>query len=118
MKYFYSHIIEIESITASLDEVEFTAEQKIHLAFLIDSMIHHTVLDTIFYHLPQEHHAYFVERLKINPEDKAIMDFLISKLDNIESQIKESVEEVKKDLHKDIKESKRISDKKGEKIND
>lgn len=116
MKYFYSHIIEIETVVSQLDEIDLNQDQKNHLAYLVDTTIHHTVLDTIFAQLPVEEHAYFVEKLKMNPEDKEIMDFLISKLDNIENQIIRSVEELKKELHKDLKEAKVLAlrNKKGE----
>lgn len=112
MKYFYSHIIEIESIVVELDQMDLSDEQKSHLATLVDSTIHHTVLDVIFTNLPEEHKTILVEKIKIDPKDREIMEFLKNNTENIEEQIKEVVEELKKELKADLAAAKKI---KGEK---
>lgn len=107
MKYFYEEIIEIESVLIELDELELKDEHKKHLAKLVDSTIHHTVLDIILSKLPQEEKAVFLARLKNNPRDKELRKFLNTKVEGIEKDIKEAVEKLKKELHEDIKEAKK-----------
>lgn len=108
MKYFYAEIIEIESITVKLDELELTDDQKLQLAISIDSIIHHTVLDIAFSHLALEDKRAFAEKVKTDPTDKTLMDFLRDKIDNIEEEIVQAVEQLKQELHKDIIEAKKM----------
>lgn len=105
MAYFYSHLVEIDSITLALDEMNLSDTQKKHLASLIDSTIHHEVLDIIFSKLSLKDKEMLMHKIKKNPEDKEIMKILNEKVDNIESDIKEAVIKLKMQLHEDIKEA-------------
>lgn len=107
MAYFYSHLVEIESITLKLDELNLSDSQKKHLASLIDSTIHHTILDIIFSKLSEKDKELLVEKIKNDPEDKEIMKILNEKVENIETEIKEAVSKLKKQLHEDIEGAKK-----------
>lgn len=107
MSYFYSHIINIESLITSLDELDLTSPQKRHLSELIDSTIHHVVLDVILSKLSDEDKKIFIVRLKKDPDDKQLMEFLNSKLASLEKDIDRAVNELKTELHKDIVNSKK-----------
>lgn len=107
MSRFYSHIVEIESIVVALDGMDLSAEQKSHLAGLVDSTIHHTVLDIIFSKLSEKDKAVFAARLKANPDDKELMKFLNDRVEGIEEEIAEAVKKLKEELHEDIKEAKK-----------
>lgn len=102
MAYFYSHLVEIESITLALEEMNLSDSQKKHLASLIDSTIHHTILDIIFSKLSEKDKELLADKIKNNPEDKEIMKILKEKVENIEVEIKEAVSKIKKELHEDI----------------
>lgn len=104
MKQFYAHLIEIESIVIELDKMDLTKEQKIHLASLIDSTLHHTVLDIILSQLSDNDKRAFLHNLNENDHNK-IWKFLNEKVDNIEDKIKKAVEGLKVELHKDLKEA-------------
>lgn len=108
MRYFYSEIIEIESVITSLDELDLTGEQKTHLAHLLDSTVHHTVLDAAFSCLSPEDKLVFGEKVKSDPADKTLLAFLNERVDNIEEEMVKAVEQLKQELQKDIKEAKRI----------
>ncbi|MDO8639047.1 MAG: hypothetical protein Q7R43_05725 [Candidatus Daviesbacteria bacterium] len=105
MAYFYSHLVEIESVTLALDNMNLSYSQKKHLASLIDSTIHHTILDLIFSKLSKTDKELLVEKIKKNPEDKEIMKILNDKVENIDMEIKEAVSKLKKELHEDMEES-------------
>lgn len=105
MKFFYSHLIEIESVIVKLDELDLTSEQKHHLAGLVDSTIHNTVLDIILSKLSESDKEAFLHRLKKDPEDEEIMNFVNSKVEGIEKDITEAVKKLKEELHEDIKEA-------------
>lgn len=102
MAYFYSHLVEIESITLALDELHLSDSQKKHLASLIDSTIHHEILDIIFSKLSSDDKEMLMNKIKNDPEDKEIMKILNEKVENIEDEIKEAVSKLKKELHEDI----------------
>lgn len=108
MSYFYSHIIEIESVISALDELNLKDDHKSHLASLIDSTIHQTILDVILSKLSSDDKKAFLWRLRENPQDKKLLEFLNDKIDNVEEEIRQAVKEVKKELHKDIKQAQRI----------
>lgn len=104
MTKFYTHIIEIDSLLVELNEMDLSDTEKKHLADLIDSNIHHTVLDAILTHLSDEDKKIFMEHLARGDHQK-IWDHLNEKVDNIEEKIKKAANQVKEELHRDIKEA-------------
>lgn len=106
MQYFYSHLIEIESIIVKMDELDLSDDQKKHLAYLLDSTIHQTVLDLILSKLPEEDRIVLMEKMKENSQDKKILEFLSEKVENIEDEIRGVVEKLKEELYEDIKQAK------------
>lgn len=106
MKTFYSHLIAIESIILELDKLDLSDDQKTHLASLVDSSLHHTILDAILSELSDSDKRVFLQHLNKNDHDK-IWKFLNNKIDNIEEKIKKIAEDLKEQLHKDLKEAQR-----------
>lgn len=105
MKYFYTHLIEIESIIIELDKLDLTTEQKVHLTGLIDSTLHYTVLDAVLSELSPQDKKGFLHHLKEDDHSK-IWQFLNEKVDNIEEKIKKTASDLKIKLHRDLKEVK------------
>lgn len=104
MKYFYTHLIEIESIVVELDKLSLSLEQKKHLAHLIDTNIHHSILDAIFSELSENDKRVFVQHLSHESHEQT-WKFLNDKIDNIEDKIKKAAGDLRDELHKDIKKS-------------
>lgn len=107
MKFFYSHLIEIESVVISLDEMDLTDSQRKHLASLVDSTIHQTVLDIILSRLSKTDKEVFLHRLRKDPKDQELMNFVKDKVEDIEKEITAAVKKLREDLHEDIKEARR-----------
>lgn len=110
MKNFYTHLVEVESLVVELDQMDLTDDEKIHLASLIDSNLHHTILDAVLSELPEEEKEKFMQALAEDDHQK-IWDHLNSKVDNIEEKIKKAAEDLKRELHEDIKESQKLKGK-------
>ena len=91
----------MDFLLAVLEEMDFSDEQKAHLLSLIDSTIHHTVLDTILSELSEEDKKIFLMYVA-NDDHKSVWRHLNSKIEHIEEKIKTVVENLKKELHKDI----------------
>lgn len=104
--FFYSHLIEIESIVVELDKLDLSEEQKIHLTGLIDSSLHHTILDAVLSELSPENKRVFLNHLREDDHDQ-VWKFLNEKVDNIEGKIKKAAQDLKMELHNDLKEAKR-----------
>ena len=101
---FYSHLIEIESVIVELDKLDLSQEQKVHLTGLIDSSLHHTILDAVLSELTAGDKRVFLNHLQEDDHSK-IWKFLEEKVDNIEDKIKKAAEGLKTELHKDLKEA-------------
>jgi hypothetical protein len=105
--HFYSQVIEIESLIVELDKMDLSEDERSHLASLIDSSLHHTVLDAVLSELPEQDKKVFLKHLEKNDHPK-IWTHLNKKVDNIEEKIKKAAEELKTELHKDLKEAKQV----------
>lgn len=105
MKKFYSHLVEIESLTVQLDSIDLEDHQKHELAKLIDANIHSVVMDAIFSKLSEEDKKSFAS-LSSSKDHEKIWDFLKSKSYDVEGEIKKAANDLKKKLHEDIQEAK------------
>lgn len=107
MKHFYSHLIEIDSIIVRLDEMGLSKEEKLHLAHLVDSSLHHTILDAVLSQLKDEDKRVFIAHLNDGNHDK-IWKFLNEKISEVEMKIKKAAESLKSQLEKDLKEAEKL----------
>lgn len=102
MKQWYAHLIEIESIIVELEKLDLSREEKLHLTHLVDSSLHHTILDAVFSQLKEEDKRALISHLKEGNHNK-IWKFLNEKVAGVEDKIKKAAEDLKKELHKDLK---------------
>lgn len=106
MKQFYSHLVEIESVVVELDKLELSFGQKVHLSSLVDSSLHHTILDLVLSELSPQDKKVFINYLRENNHDKT-WQFLNDKVEGAEEKIKKVIQDLKTELHHDLKEVKR-----------
>lgn len=102
-KQFYSHIVETESVVIRLHEMDLKDEEKAHLVSLMESSLHHTILDAILSELSPSDKKLFLSALA-QDNHEAIWTFLKEKIDGIEGKIQKVAEDLKKELHEDIDE--------------
>lgn len=105
MKHFYSHLVDIDSLTVELHTLPLSDAEKFHLHELIEKNMHHVIMDAILSELSEEDKKKFLE-LVAHDKHEHVWDHLKDKTQGIEEKIKKAADELKKELHKDIKESK------------
>ena len=104
-KHFYSHLVETDSLVVLINDLDITDDEKGHLISLVDSQLHHTILDAILSELSEEDKRTFLKHLLHEEHDK-IWNHLNDKVDNIEEKVKKAADDLKKELHQDINEAK------------
>ncbi len=105
-KHFYSHLVRLDSIHIALNDLELTVEERDELVGFMDSSIHHIVLDTILSELSEYDKKLFLTHLHSQKHDE-IWELLHEKSKDIETKIKNAVDDLKKQLHEDIYEAKK-----------
>ena len=105
-KQFYHRIVETDSLTLALKNLDLDPEEQKHLEMLIESTIHHEIIDAILSELSDEDKSVFLHHLASDNHEK-VWDHLMNKVDKIEDKIKTAAEELKRELHTDIESTKR-----------
>ena len=101
-KHFYSHLIEIDSLTAAFSDMPISQEEKKELLSLIESNIHHTILDLVLSELSEDDKKLFLSHLAEGKHDKT-WELLNKKVSGIEAKIQHAADDLTKKLHEDIK---------------
>src|SRR3989344_1096933 len=83
MKFFYTKLVNIETLISNLDELDLSAGEKAHLANLVDSSLHSAILDEILSNLSPEDKKLFLEKLETEKDHDKILEFLNEKIDNV-----------------------------------
>jgi hypothetical protein len=104
---FYQKYVVIESLVEELHKMDLSDEERAHLASLIDSSLHHAILDEILSNLSEEDKKTFIKLMQEDPENEKLTEFLNGKIENVEDKIKKVSEELIKEMHKDIDEAKK-----------
>ena len=107
MKYWYSHLVEIDSIMIGLEQLDLSTQEKLHLAKLADSSLQHTILDMVLSQLSKEDKVKLISYLKKDDHNQ-IWKFLNEKVDDIEEKVKKTAKDLKEVLICDLKEAKRL----------
>lgn len=101
-KHFFNHLVKAEDLHEELEKLEMSTDEKIHIMKLIDESIHHTILDTILSELSDDDKKAFLSHLDSEDHDQ-IWEFVNGKIENIEDKIKRAAEDIKSELHLDVK---------------
>jgi hypothetical protein len=105
-KHFYHKVVETSSISLALAEMDMTNEERRHLVSLVEENLHHAILDAVLSELSDRDKQEFME-LFAEGRDDEVWRLLRDRTDNIEDKIKKTADDLKKELHEDIEESKK-----------
>lgn len=101
-KHFYSHLIDTTAIILELTDMDMSSKERLHLIALVESNLHHVIIDVILSHLKDGDKKEFLLHLSLDNHDE-IWKLLNSKIEKVEEKIKKAAEDLKKELHEDIK---------------
>ena len=103
-KHFYTDIVEVDSIFVALDKMDLTSEELSQLKEMVESQVHQVVIDTVLSQLSEKDQKLFLTYLAHGRHDE-ILQHLKKNIEKVEEKIIKAVDELKNDLHADIKES-------------
>jgi len=104
-KYFFSHLLEIETVHTTLEESDMDKKDKVYLALLLEETVHNAVISELLSNLNDSDKHEFLEYIhKENHE--TIWEFLNKKIDNAEDLVKKSIKNLKDEFLADIKKAK------------
>ena len=109
MRFFYHKIIVIEEIVEDLHQMDFSVEEKNHLANLVDTSLHHVILDEILSNLKDNDKRAFLKMISEDPESEKLCEFLNGKIDGVDKKIKKVADDLIKEMKKDILEAKKLA---------
>lgn len=105
-KHFYSHLIEVHEIYLSISEMELSDQERNHLVSLTEANIHATVINTVLPKLSEEDKKIFLKNLVADKHEET-WKHLLAKVQGAEDKIHKSLKELREELLRDIKETKK-----------
>ncbi len=99
---FYLKLIETNILIEELNAMDLKPEEKAHLTSLIDSSLHHVIIDEVLSNLSEEDKKAFLKLLATEKNHDKVLDFLNSKVEGIEKKIKTVADNLVAELHEDI----------------
>lgn len=105
-KHFYTHIIEIDSVFTELDLMDLKKGERTELILIIESSVHHMVLDTVLSALSEKDKKIFLTHLATDNHGE-IWKLLQEKVRKPEEKIRKAVDKLKREFHSDIQKAKK-----------
>lgn len=102
---FYTHLISTEPLVVALNDLNMTEEERIHLTTIVEQTMHQTILDAVLSELSEEDKKLFLTHLATD-DHEATWEFLTQRIEKIEEKIKKTANDLARELHEDIKETK------------
>ncbi|MSU25678.1 MAG: hypothetical protein EXS44_00235 [Candidatus Levybacteria bacterium] len=101
-KHFYSHIVDMEYLIDALEDFGLNKDELNSLTKLANDNLHHTILDLILSELSENDKKTFLLHFS-NDNHEDIWNLLFIKVEKIEEKIRKAADEVRRELHEDIK---------------
>ncbi len=107
-QHFYTHLIEVDSVYTVLDLMDLTTEEKNDLIVVVESTVHHVVIETVLSELSEDDKKLFLAHVVHDRHDQ-VWKILNDKTRNIDKKIRRAIDKLKNEFHKDIKKVKNKS---------
>lgn len=102
-KHFYSHLISEKDIHEKLEVLDITTAEKNHLFVIIESSLHHVVVDAVLSELSEDKKHVFLSHVVAENND-GVWGVLRTSIQDPEKKILSAVEKLQQELIADIQE--------------
>ncbi|MFC1656775.1 hypothetical protein ACFL14_02355 [Patescibacteria group bacterium] len=102
-KTFFSHLLDTDQLITMVERLLEIEEEKLEILDMIDSTLHHRVVDKILHELDQGHHETFMSEYSRDPGNEELLFFLQKHIPNIEEKIQSESKDAQASLFEDIK---------------
>jgi hypothetical protein len=79
MSYFYAHLVNPDDITKHMELLEMTDAERNHLLMIVQSTLHHKVIDLILEELHDDHKHVFLKHI-VEENHDGVWDLLLRHL--------------------------------------
>jgi len=110
MRYFFSHLVDIQTIHLKLQDLDLEDEEKSYLVNIAHDTLHYEIINAILSELSEEDKKVFLRQMSMG-DHAEIWRFLNKKVNKVEEKIKQVAQDVVDELHVDIEESKNLNKK-------
>lgn len=101
-KIFYDHLVVFADLEYKMTTLFFKPGEKEKVQHLIEETVHYRVMTKILDHLPKKHHEEFLNLFYEAPHHPKLLEFLKSKVVDIEDLIREEINVLEKAFLKDF----------------
>lgn len=105
IKHFYSFLIDTDPLLRELEKSDIQDDEKRYLHGLIESHIHHAIVDLVLSELHEHDKKLFLKHLNSNSHEK-IWKLLHNNIEKVDEKIHKAAHELKKEFFKDIESAK------------
>lgn len=104
-KHFYSHLIDPEDIRHELEVLDLADDESNHLLLIIESTMHHVVVDALLEEMHGDHKDVFLGHIATDNHEGA-WDVLNKHVEKPEQKIVQAIKDLKDELVLDIEKAK------------
>ncbi|MFH1749996.1 MAG: hypothetical protein ABH837_03870 [bacterium] len=102
-KTFFSHLLDTDQLIMMVERLLEIEEEKLEILDMIDSTLHHRVIDKVLDELDDRHHELFMTEYSRDPGNEELLYFLKKHIPDIEDKIQLESKATQSSLFEDIK---------------
>ncbi len=102
-KTFFSHLLDTDQLIMMVERLLEIEKEKMEILDMIDSTIHHRIMDRILYELDDKHHELFMTEFSRDPGNEDLLSFLKKQIPDIEDRIQSESKDAQDSLFEDIR---------------
>lgn len=103
MSYFYAHIVNPDDLAKEIEVLDVSAEDRAHLFMVVQSTLHHRVIDALLEELHDDHKHIFLTHI-VEENHEGVWRVLNEHVDGAEDKIRQTYEWLRAELMADIHE--------------
>jgi hypothetical protein len=100
---FYKNLVTLTKIEILIKKSAISNDEKEELWRIVDEIVHHRIMGCVLGTLPREHHEEFLMKLKNDPHDTELINYLEEKTNiKMSEKIRQEIVAIEKEILKDL----------------